>query len=135
MHSDAPRKSKSLIAKAAELATAVPQVVLQRMTRMALAGPVASPADQREFHRMVSEKGAAFNESWRAIATEAARAHWVLTASFVNALWAPKFQGEGSPVAMIEQLHHAAVSVVNEGVSPVHQRAVKNAKRLAREQR
>jgi hypothetical protein len=129
------RRTKSLIAKAAELATAVPQVVLQRMTRMALAGPVASAADQREFQLMVTEKGAAFNESWRAVATEAARAHQVLTASFVKGLWAPKFQGEGSPAAMIEQLHNAAASVVNEGLSPVHRRAVRNAKRLAREKR
>jgi hypothetical protein len=40
---------KSLIAKAAELAFAVPQVVAHRVTRMALAGPSLSDRDRKEF--------------------------------------------------------------------------------------
>src|SRR5438128_1971363 len=50
-----------------ELAFAVPQVVAHRLTRMALAGPVLSARDRREFHGMGQEKVHAFWQSWFAM--------------------------------------------------------------------
>ena len=45
MPSRPTRKTKSVVAKAAELAVAVPQVVAHRMARMAIAGPTLFVSD------------------------------------------------------------------------------------------
>jgi hypothetical protein len=50
-----PRTSSGAI-KLAELALAAPQVVAHRLTSMALAGPVLSARDCKEFAGMVREK-------------------------------------------------------------------------------
>ena len=60
MASRKARGSRSLAVKAAELAFAVPQVVVHRIIRMALSGPELSARDRKEFERMVAEKNAAF---------------------------------------------------------------------------
>ena len=57
-------KSRSIATKTAELAVAVPHVVFHRVTRMALAGPVPSARDRKEFQLMVEEKKAAFSQAW-----------------------------------------------------------------------
>ncbi len=57
------RGARSLAAKAADLAVAVPLVVAHRVTRMALSGPKLSLRDRKEFDRMVAEKNDAFGES------------------------------------------------------------------------
>ena len=62
MPSRRKHKTKPLIAKAAELAFAAPQVVAHRVTRMAIAGPSLSERDRKEFQRMGAEKTAAFSE-------------------------------------------------------------------------
>jgi hypothetical protein len=121
------RKSSSLIVKATELAFAVPQVVAHRVTRMALAGTSPTARDQREFRQMGAEKVAAFTESWNAMATQAFRANYVLATS----LWRSWLTGKPSQIRG-SQLRNAAVGVLGKGISPVHRRAVANAKRLAR---
>lgn len=65
------RKTKSLVSKAAELAFAAPQVVAQRVTRMAIAGPSVSEHDRKEFQSMGAEKTSAFFESWNAMTMQA----------------------------------------------------------------
>ena len=126
------RKTKRLIATAAELALAVPQVVAHRVTRMAVAGPALSERDRKEFQRMGAEKADALRESWGAMAAQALRSNQALAASFVNSLWSPSLAGKPSPAVLATQLHNAALDVLGKGMAPVHQRAVANAKRLAR---
>lgn len=118
--------------QAAELALAVPQVMTQRIARMAAAGHAPSARDRREFTRMGSEKIAAFHESWFAMAAEAWRIQQQFVLSWLGAFmspWAALRPPRGPSKA---QLQRAAISVLGHGVAPVHRRAVANAKRLAR---
>ena len=79
------RATQSLAVKAAELALAVPQVVAHRVIRLALAGPKVSARDRKEFQRMVTEKIAAFGESWVAMARQATLANQALAGSTFKA--------------------------------------------------
>lgn len=126
------RGPKSIAAKAAEMSVAVPQVVAHRMARMALAGPAMSERDRREFQLMSAEKTAAFAESWQAMLAQAARSQNALASAWLQALWAPKLQGQGSAAALATQMQRAAMGVLAEGMAPVHRKAVANARRLAR---
>ena len=126
------RATRSLVVKAAELAFAVPQVVAHRVTRMAMASPKLSPRDRKEFERMVAEKSAAFDESWRAMAAQAAVANQALAASFFQSFLAVGRGKKPSAGAAASQFHKAALGVLDKGLAPVHRKAVANAKRLAR---
>ena len=132
MASRRKRKPQSLVAKAAELAFAVPQVVAHRVTRMAIAGPSVSERDRKEFQRMGTEKTAAFFESWNAMTMQALYANQALAASFFRSFWSPSLKGRPSTSAVAAQLHSAALGVLGKGMAPVHRKATANAKRLAR---
>ena len=126
------RTHRSLAVQATELALAVPQVVAHRMTRMALAGPVPSARDRKEFERMVAEKNAAFAASWSAMGLHAMRANQALAASFLGSFLIAPRGGRPSPAASVLAMHQAALGVLGAGVAPVHRKAVANAKRLGR---
>jgi hypothetical protein len=126
------RKTKSIAAKAAELAVAVPQVVAHRVARMAMAGPTLSERDRKEFERMVAEKHTAFGEAWQAMATQSVRANQALAESFVRSAWSPSPGDKPTAAAMAAQLQDAAMGVLGSGLGPVHRKAVANARRLAR---
>lgn len=128
------RRSKSLAVQTVELGVAVPQVIAHRMARMALAGASPSSRDRQELRRMGSEKVAAFNEAWNAMAVEAFRANQRLTLSFMQSLWFPWVQPKRRQSAS-RQLSNAALGIFGKGVAPVRRRAVANAKRLGRTKR
>ena len=123
---------KSLIAKAAELAFAVPQVVAHRVARMALAGPSLSDRDRKEFLGMGAEKTAAFTESFNAMAVHAAGANQAFATSFLQSMWSPSLGSGASLAAAAAKLHSAALATFAEGMGPLHEKVVANAKRLAR---
>jgi hypothetical protein len=125
------RHRRSFIAKVTELGFAVPQVVAHRMTRLALAGVSPSARDRREFRQMGNEKTVAFAESLNAMAVQAFRANYELTASFWRSYWRSWLSSNPSPFTGSDW-HNAAYGVLNKGIGPVHRRAVANAKRLAR---
>ena len=124
------RHAQTLAMKTAELAWAAPQVVAQRLARIAAAGPRPSARDRREFQRMSAEKTAAFAESWNAMAQQAARANQALAASFWRTAWSPLTLAQLSMNAAL--LQSAALGVLSKGLAPVHRTATANAKRLAR---
>ena len=126
-----PKKSSSLAAKLTELAVAVPLVVAHRVTRMALAGNAPSPRDKKEFELMVAEKKDAFGQSWSAMAVQAARANQALALSVFTSFWLPG-RRKPSAIALASKVQRAALGVLSKGVTPVHNKAVANAKRLAR---
>ena len=126
------RKATSLVVKVAELAFAVPQVVAHRVTRMAVAGPALSQRDRKEFKRMSAEKTEAFSESWNAMTMQALRANQALAASIFRSFWSPSLRGMPSSGAVTARLQGIALDVLGKGLSPVHRKAVANAKRLAR---
>ncbi len=126
------RSAASIVAKAAELSLAVPQVVAHRVARMALADPVAlSKRDRREFQRMGAEKVAAFTEAWNAMATQATHAHQTLATSWMRSLLTP-WQASRLPLHVPAQWQRAALDVIEKGMAPVHRKATANARRLGR---
>jgi len=123
--------SAAVMAKAAELALATPQVIAHRMLRMATAGSSPSARDKREFHRMSAEKTAAFIESWNAMALETLRVNQALSASFLQAFWSAWLPSKPAAGTMM-QWHNASLRILGKGMGPVHRRAVANARRLGR---
>jgi hypothetical protein len=111
------RHSTRLARQATELAVAVPQVVAHRLTRLALAGPILSARDRREFHTMGQEKVHAFWQSWFAMG-------WAMVEATQKA-WLAMLSG-----ARVPMLDTHAIAV--RGLAPVHRAASANAKRLAR---
>ena len=95
------RRSKSLAVQAFELGMAAPQVIAHRM----------AACDAVEFQRMCTEKIAAANEAWVAMATQA----------LLENPWSPSSA--------------AALRILAKGMAPIRRRAVANAKRLRRSSR
>jgi hypothetical protein len=126
------RKTPSLAVQATELAIAVPQVVAHRLTRMALAGPLLSARDRKEFHGMVAEKNRAFVESWTAMAAQATIANQALAASYFQSFLAVAQGRQPSAIGAAVALQNAALGVLGKGLAPVHRKATANATRLAR---
>ena len=81
---------------------------------------------------MVAEKNAAFAESWKAMAAQAALANQALAASFFHSFLLAARGKKPSATATAGQLHKAALGVLGKGLAPVHRKAVANAKRLSR---
>ncbi|MEA3193832.1 MAG: hypothetical protein QOD26_2165 [Betaproteobacteria bacterium] len=111
------RKSRSLAAQSIELGMAVPQVIAHRLARM----------DPTEVHRMGSEKVAAFNEAWAAMAMQAALENQKLALSVMQSFWFPWLR---PPKSVARQLSDAGLSIFGKGMAPIRRRAVANAKRL-----
>lgn len=125
------KKSRSLTSRSAELAVAAPLVVAHRVTRMALAGPNLSARDRKEFAMMVAEKQAAFAQAWGDMALQSIRAHQALSASMWRAFLTP-FSFGSTAASFPVQVGDAAIDVLNEGLAPIHRKAVANATRLAK---
>jgi hypothetical protein len=115
-----------------ELALAVPQVVAHRVTRMSLAGPRLSDRDRKEFHMMVNEKHAAFVQAWSDMAMYAFRANQALAASMLRFFFTPFSYRKPSAASAAAQVENAAIGVLSKGLTPVHRKAVSNARRLAK---
>jgi hypothetical protein len=131
MPSNAKRRSDRLQKQVSELSWAVPQVVNERVTRMFLAGARPSAKDQHEFHKMGAEKLAAFSESWLAIGRQTWRAQQEMSLAWINSFtqW-PVGQWPANRMAQAAQ--SAALGILGAGLSPVHSRAVGNARRFAK---
>jgi hypothetical protein len=132
MTSSTRRRTKRVATQASELALAVPQVVAHRVARMVTSGPNPNARDRREFHRMGAEKVAAFGESWNAMALQMFRTNQELALSLMRSWGSPRLSGWPSLAPSMQQVQSAALSVLSQGIAPVHRRAVANAKRLGR---
>lgn len=119
--------------KLTELSMAVPQVVSHRLTRMALSGTSPKASDQREFNTMVTEKQQAFVQSWWAMGFEAIRQQHSLALTLAQGL-SPR--AAANPMAAgqraLAQMLDGPMRVAHQGLKPVHQKAMANAKRLGR---
>ncbi len=81
---------------------------------------------------MVAEKNAAFLQSWQAMATQAVIAHHAMAVSVFRSFWPQPSRNRPTPAKVAAQVRSAALGVLDKGLSPVHRKAVANAKRLAR---
>jgi hypothetical protein len=115
-----------------ELAVAVPQVVAHRATRMALAGPLMSERDRKEFQRMMSEKQAAFAQAYWEMGLQMIRANLQLSSTLFGARSSPFSPAAPSVAFVMAQARHAIGAVIGKGLTPLHRTAVSNARRLSR---
>lgn len=130
-----PKAAASVARQATGIAVAAPQVVAHRLTRMAVAGPNPSARDRREFTRMVTEKQAAFQQSWAAMGLQSMVAGQALMQAWMRMWWMPWSPPLFNGTALASQAAHwqnALWSVAGKGLAPVHRTAVANARRLAR---
>jgi hypothetical protein len=107
-----------------DLGVAVPQVVGQRLMRMAAAGTSPSARDRRELAGMVLEKQTAFVQSWMAMWLEAGR----LQQQWAWSWW----QGAGMPANSLAGVGQAWEQILGSGLAPIRRKAVANARRLSR---
>ena len=118
------RNSPSTLArKSLELSLAAPQVVAHRLSRMATAGANPSARDRQEFWNMGAEKVVAFQQSWLGMASMLAHAQWRAAAS----MWLLR-----PPASQLAEASRVASRVLAAGLTPIHAKAVANARRLSR---
>lgn len=113
----------------AEMSMAAPQVIAHRLTRMALAGPNLSARDQKEFQQMGTEKVMAFYESWQAMTLQAMYFNQKLMFDMMTAMWFP-WTANKTLQNLPNQVNKATNEMLEQGIKPIHHRAVANAKRL-----
>ncbi len=124
------RSATSLAKRSMELAVATPQVMAHRLTRMAVAGPILSTRDRREFHRMHAEKGVAFSQAWQAMGWHALQTQQRWWAAMMPSWRGPTSAAWLTPTKAAASMQNEALSILNKGLAPVHRTAVANAKRL-----
>jgi hypothetical protein len=133
MKSSYTAHNKRLSKQALELSIAAPQVVAQRVTRMALAGASPSARDQKEFKQMSDEKVTAFYESWTAIWAQMYKSQFAIAQTMMSAVTTAMVAGkQPSAASTLSALSRETSKVLSAGIAPVHRKAVSNAKRLSR---
>ena len=132
-------KQRRLGRAATQMAVAVPQVIAHRVGRMIGGGPLPSGRDQQEFYLMGTEKVAAFQESWVAMSWQTVAAQQQFTLWWLQTWWKVALGGWMNPpnlqhlsTAAQQRLLASLVDVAQQGMAPVHRRAVANARRLGR---
>ena len=81
---------------------------------------------------MGTEKIAAANEAWAAMATQAVLENQKLALTFVQAIWFPWLRPAPTAKSVSRQVNRAAANILGKGMAPVSRRATANAKRLGR---
>ena len=126
------QRAESISKKYMELAVAVPQVVAHRAARMALAGPLMSERDRKEFQRMMSEKQAAFAQAYWEMGLQMFRVNLQLSSTVFGALFSPFSLTAPAVDSVMAQAQHAVGAVIGKGLTPFHRTAVSNARRLSK---
>ncbi|MCW5660446.1 MAG: hypothetical protein KIT60_22300 [Burkholderiaceae bacterium] len=108
---------------------AAPQVVMHRLSRMALAGASPTQRDRREFVRMGQEKALAFCQSGAAFWGELLRMQLQMAQAWLVAGWAVALgaRPKGLPASHSQR---AAARAWSAALGPLHVTAVANARRL-----
>ena len=129
-----PDAQQHLTTQAIELSMAAPQVVAQRLTRMAMAGINPSQGYHDELMLMGSEKLLAFQQSWVAMWNQAWHAQVALAESLTRgslALASGHDAHDDHPAQLLMQMPTEAARVLSAGLAPVHGQAMANARRLS----
>ena len=130
MKANRSNASQRIATQALELSIAAPQVVAKRLMQMGTAGFVPSAADQREFKQMGQEKVQAFFESWSAMWSASLQAQMQFAQRLPSATMSAAWGRPQSVVSALSAFSKSGANVVAAGLSPVHAKAVSNAKRL-----
>ena len=115
-----------LATRSGEMLWASGEVIAHRSRIMANMGTDPSASDQREMRRMVEEKTSASMDSTMAMSFRAAE---VCQSMMLRSM--QSWMGM-TPAASISEVTRAAAQITQAGLTPFHQRARSNAKRLRR---
>jgi hypothetical protein len=142
------RRRLRAFGKTAEIAIAAPQVMALRTARMLAAGAHPNRADRAELLRMSTEKLQAFSESVSAIAAHTYKTNQELALLAMREWWTtwlnpwyrvtpPRIAPFGWPPLLIfaaasNRLQSSMLNAIEKGLTPVHKRATRNARRLTR---
>jgi hypothetical protein len=85
----------------------------------------------KEFQGMVSEKHAAFAQSYWEMALQVCRLNQELIIFMTRAVWAPYSLHAPWAASSGIQTQNPLMTVLEKGLAPVHRRVVLNAKRLS----
>jgi hypothetical protein len=119
-----------LAKQAIELSVAAPQVAAARLSRIA-ARPSPSASDQNELFLMGAEKVAAAYQAWASMWWQVVRVQFDLARSMASsALGGPPYR-VFAPWS-VDRSIAAGTRVLSAGLAPVHRKATRNARRLAR---
>ncbi len=124
--------AQKLASQALELSIAAPQVMAHRLSRIATAGVIPNDRDRKEFLLMGNEKILAFYQSWAAMWVQGFKVQMEFNQSMLNMFLAPAMGKAPNPAQWLEVLPSAGAKVLAAGLSPVHGKAVSNARRLGR---
>jgi hypothetical protein len=128
--------------KAWEMWLAIPQVIAMRTARLATAGVFPDARDRKEFTLMGQEKLAAFSESANAMTTQFYRMNQEMALNGMRQWWGiwtkpwlafssfPPRKPTLPPPLLPSPATFARV--VEKGLTPIHKRATRNAKRLGK---
>lgn len=126
------RAASRLVSETVQIATSAPIVMALRLTRMGFAGHTPSARDRREFHLMGTEKVAAFQESWIAMATKAFEVNQQFANAWMKSMLTPWWLPRPGVSAFAKQWTEASMAVLGHGAAPLRRRSVANARRLTR---
>ncbi len=119
-----------LVSETVQIATSTPIVMALRLTQMGLAGNNPSASDRREFHLMSTEKLAAFQESWLAMATKAFEVNQQFANAWMRSMMTPWWLPRPEIASFAKDWTEASMAVLGHGAAPVRRRAVANVRRL-----
>lgn len=124
-------KLNKLAQQTADIATASPQVIAERLHRMVLAGNNPSSKDLREFYGMGAEKMLAVQQSLMAMSVELTKAHQRRMMSLVSS---KNLSGKRKLMKLLSpaDMCRTTLDVMNHGLTPFSRKVVSNAKRLKR---
>jgi len=126
-------KKKSFAVQSMEMSTAVPEIIAHRMGSFMSAGTEPTDEHHEEFQLMWSEKANAFIDSWQAMALQGIKVNQEITQSFMQAMFTPWWVQDKKSSLTPVKLSVAALSIIDEGMSPFHKQTIFNAKRLKKD--
>ena len=122
-------KFNKLASQATDIAVASPQVIAERLQRMARAGTNPSAKDLREFVGMGAEKILATQQAAMAMSIELTKAQYRRVMSVFTAKGMSTKRRLMQLVSPADMLR-TSLDVMNEGLAPFRKKVVSNAKRL-----
>lgn len=125
------RRFRTLSTMVVQIAFAAPRVIAHRTLRLAMAGPLLSERDRKEFTLMSSEKAIAFTESWGGMAIHLLRVNQRMTMSLLSPWRLLSLKNKPATV-LLPQMQTAALEVLDKGVRPLHRGTTANARRLSK---
>ena len=121
---------KSIAMQSLEMSHSVPEVIAHRLNQFMFTGYKTSDIDNEEFNLMFSEKSDAFAESWQAMSDQTIKINHEIYSSMLKAMFTPWWKMSHLEVCTPKKLNHAALSIINKGLAPIHAKTTSNALRL-----